>query len=466
MSVFTAPRLGPGAVRFEAFDALFRRHPDLIRVAEIEPSGGWIKAPGEGGAIRSNPAALERAASLPQAKLVHGVGWPVGGTVSPDDGAWAEHKRWADRLDVPWTSEHLSFNDSEAGPAGFLMPPPQTEAGVAVAAANIRARAQLLGRPFAFETGVSYLPPRPGEMPDGDYFAAVAEEADCLILLDLHNLWTNARNGREPVERVVAALPSERVVELHLAGGLEKDGYWLDAHSGAVPPGLLDLARDLVPGLPNVGAILFEISPQYFDALGEAAFLRQIEAMHDLWERTGSRPARARARHGRSAAAADASVSTYEESLVRSLAAAPAPGEPPALPLYRGLIASFRNGALADLVPNSLSLLARSLGEAALEDLLDAYRRSTPPRLFPADEALAFAEWLASNGPRLLYLDDLVALESGIVRLASEGRDGELRFRHDPSAIVEALAAGGLPADLPEGDYRLLLRADLNSAPA
>ncbi|MEA3039553.1 MAG: uncharacterized protein QOE79_2066 [Sphingomonadales bacterium] len=466
MTGFTAPRLGPGAVYFEAFDGLFHRHPDLIRIAEIEPSGGWIKAPGDDGAVRSNPAALQRAAELPQPKLVHGVGWPVGGTVSPDGGAWAEHKRWADRLDAPWTSEHLSFNDSAGGPAGFLMPPPQTEAGVAVAAANIRARKKALDRPFAFETGVSYLPRRPGEMPDGDYFAAVAEEADCLILLDLHNLWANARNGREPVEKVVAALPPERVVEVHLAGGMEKDGFWLDAHSDAVPPDLLDLARDLVPGLPNVGAVLFEISPQFFDALGEAGFLRQIEAMHDLWERTGTRPVGAAARPTRSATAADGSVSTYEEALVRSLAAPAGPGEPPAIALYRSLIAAFRNGALADLMPNTLSLLARATGEVALEDLLAAWRSATRPRLFPADEALAFADWLAANGPCLPCLDDLVSLESGIVRLASEGRDGELRFRHDPSAIVEALAAGGLPGTLPEGDYRLSLRAETKSAPA
>ncbi|MFL6863373.1 MAG: DUF692 family multinuclear iron-containing protein [Allosphingosinicella sp.] len=463
MRGFTAPRLGPGAVHFQPFDALFRRHPDLIRVAEIEPSSAWIKAPGDEGAIRSNGDALDRAADLPQAKLVHGIGWPVGGTVCADGGAWAEQKRWADRLDAPWTSEHLSFNDSVAGAAGFLMPPPQTEAGVAVAAANIRARTQALSRPFAFETGVSYLPPRAGEMPDGEYFAAVAEEADCLILLDLHNLWANARNGREPAERVLAALPAQRVVELHLAGGMAKDGFWLDAHSGAVAPDLLDLARDLVSGLPNVGAVLFEISPQFFDTLGEAGFLRQIEAMHDLWERTGSRPAGVAARRAPCAAAAGDSVSAYEQALVRSLAAPAEPGEPPAIALYRSLIASFRNGALADLMPHTLSLLARALGEAALEGLLADYRGAAPPRLFPADEALAFAGWLAANGPRLLYLDDLVALESGIVRLASQGCDGELRFRHDPSAIVDALAAGGLPEALPEGDYRLLLRAEANS---
>jgi uncharacterized protein (UPF0276 family) len=458
MAPFAAPRLGPGAVHCEALDALFRAHPDLIRVAEIEPSSGWIKAPGPKGAVRSNGFALEEAASLPQAKLVHGIGWPVGGTICPDGGAWAEQRRWAERLDAPWTSEHLSFNDSPAGPAGFLLPPGQTEAGVAVAAANIRARTAALGRPFAFETGVNYLLPRPGEMPDGEFFAAVAEEADCLILLDLHNLWANARNGRDPIEHVLAALPVERVVELHLAGGMEKDGYWLDAHSGAVPPGLIDLGSDLVATLPNVGAILFEISPQFVDALGPVAFLREMEKMNDLWERAGRRPAASRPRAVPPSATPNDSPSAYEQALVASLAGAPSADDPPAIALYRTLIASFRNGALSDLLPNTLRLLARRAGEAALEEMLAAYRLAAPPSLFPSDEALAFAAWLEANGPQLDYLEDLLALEAGIVRFAGEGTGGELRFRHDPSAILDALAAGGVPQGLPPGDYRLLLQ--------
>ena len=76
-----------------------------------------------------------------------------------------------------------------------------------------------------------YLRPRPGELGDGEFFAAVAEQADCGILLDLHNLWCNERDGRQPVRDVLAELRLERVWEVHLAGGEELVGYLLDAHS-------------------------------------------------------------------------------------------------------------------------------------------------------------------------------------------------------------------------------------------
>jgi uncharacterized protein (UPF0276 family) len=451
-----AAGLGPGAVYCEALHPLFAEHPDLIQVAEIEPSSFWVKGPGPKGVIRSNALAMERIAALPQAKLVHGIGFPIGGSDCEHGASAAELRRWAERLDAPWTSEHLSFNASRAGPAGFLLPPEQSEAGVATATRNIRARAKALGGiPFAFETGVNYLAPRLGEIPDGAFFAQVAESADCLILLDLHNLWANERNGRQRVKDVVAALPAERVCEIHLAGGLETDGYWLDAHSGQVPPALMDLAADLLGALPNVGAILFEVAPQFVAGMEPASFLRQIEGLHRLWERVPRRPVgrgRSRANGGNGDCPCD-----YEEALVKALASPPGAGEERGIALYRTLISSFRNGALADLLPHTLRLLALHLGTAGLEALLAAYRSAAPPPLFPADEAIGFAAWIAGGGPDLPYLDDLLALEAGVVRIVSEGAGGELRFRHDPSLILAALEEGRAPVELATGDFRLTL---------
>lgn len=81
----------------------------------------------------------------------------------------------------------------------------------------------------------------------------------CGILLDLHNIYCNALNGRQSVEQFLSALPLERVWELHVAGGFEVDGYWLDAHSGAIPPPLHAICAYVVPSLPQLKAIVFEL---------------------------------------------------------------------------------------------------------------------------------------------------------------------------------------------------------------
>ncbi|HEX6374252.1 MAG TPA: DUF692 family protein [Allosphingosinicella sp.] len=447
-------RLGVGAVYWAALHDLFAAHPDIVQVAEVEPSSFWIKQLGPDGAVRSNPLALAAIESLPQAKLLHGVGYPVGGTRGGRHPHIGELLHWAERLDPAWTSEHLSFNETESGNAGFLLPPCQSADGVAIAAANIRARASALGRPFAFETGVNYLRPRQDEMDDGAYFAAVAREADCHILLDLHNLWANERNGRARVRDVVAALPLDRVCEVHLAGGEEKDGYWLDAHCGLVPAALFDLALEIMPDLPAVGAIIFEIAPEHLHRVDEASLLGQIETLHRLWERRGRSPTPA-GRH-QAAPAAGLMAAEWEQALAGALSDASG-GASAAIALYRSLIAAFRNGALATTLTHSLRLLQLTHGKAAVDAMLDDYGASTRPPLYPSDEAVQFATWLKAHAPPTLYLDDMLGLEEGIVTIACGGAGGELSFDHDPSLIVAAIADGRAPEGLPRGHYRIRL---------
>jgi len=448
--------LGVGAVYWPALHRLFEVHPDIVQVAEVEPSSFWIKRLGSGGAVRSNREVLAAIEALPQAKLLHGVGYPVGGTCGGGHPHLAEFRHWAERLDPPWTSEHLSFNETGAGPAGFLLPPCQSADGVAIAAANIRARASALGRSFAFETGVNYLPARADEMEDGAFFAAVAEAADCHILLDLHNLWANERNGRSRVRDVVASLPRGRVCEIHLAGGQAKDGYWLDAHSGLVPASLFDLALDLMPDLPAVGAIVFEIAPEHLRNVDEAGLLAQIEALHRLWERRGRSPAASRACPAEPAAG-KLVAAQWEAALAGALSGPQGVDAPAAIALYRSLIDAFRNGALATTLTYSLRLLQLTHGTPAVDRLLDDYGAATRPPLYPSDEAIQFAAWLEANAPPTPYLADIVELERGAVRIACAGGGGELRFRHDPSLITAAIAEGRVPRDLPPGDYRIRL---------
>jgi uncharacterized protein (UPF0276 family) len=206
------PRLGPGAIYFRGFGSTFRENADLIRVAEIEPLPLWTKGTVSNASPRGGAAELEAVAALPQRKLTHGVGYPLGGLLCDQDAHIEEYRRWAHGLESAWTSEHLSVLDIAGArgvrSCGFLMPPLQTEEAAALAAGNIVSRAEAVGLPLAFETGVNYFAPQSFEMEDGDFFAAVAQAAGCGILLDLNNLWINEKNGRATVESVLRKLPS------------------------------------------------------------------------------------------------------------------------------------------------------------------------------------------------------------------------------------------------------------------
>src|SRR5207247_9830546 len=118
----------------------------------------------------------------------------------------------------------------------------------------------------------------------------LVELADVQILLDLHNAWTKDRNGRQAISDFLMEIPLERVRELHLAGGVAEQGYWLDAHSGPVPPQLIDLAREIVPRLRNLNAIIFEITPTYIDIVGLDVVRRELERLNDLWSLSSLSP--------------------------------------------------------------------------------------------------------------------------------------------------------------------------------
>ena len=416
-------------------------------------------------------------AALPQRhKLTHGVGRPVGGTICDQAAHIAEYRRWAHGLGSHWTSEHLSVLDVEGarGPrsCGFLMPPLQTDDAVTLAAHNIVRRAEAVGLPFAFETGVNYFAAQPFEMADGEFFAAVADTADCGILLDLNNLWVNERNGRATIDSVLKKLPLERVWEVHVAGAEFEHGYWLDAHSGALDPDLAAVVGDIIADLPNLGAVIFEIAPDWFAHFGEAAFLREMETVNRLWETPRRQIAAARPAPRRADVTSAPPPAEWERWLARRFL--PADDRPPgeddtrfvepneqALGLYRELVASFRRGAVADTLRNSTRLLLSALGEASVRELFSRYFAATAPLPHPADEALGFRRFVECEALAVSGLKDMLTVEVGDDR-GCRGRErrpdrGPERHRSHAQGHRRRPKAGTLvelPADYPRNRRR------------
>jgi uncharacterized protein (UPF0276 family) len=417
---------------------------------------------------------MERLAALPQRKLVHSVGTPVGGSRLGDPRQLPLLREAIARLDAPWCSEHLSFNVAGGadGPffTSFMLPPRQTREGVACAAESVRALAGLLDAPLAIETGVSYLRPRTDELRDGEFVAAVAEAAGCGILLDIHNIWANELNGRQSIASYLDDLPLERVWELHLAGGQEHAGYWLDAHSGAIPDEVLRVAADVLQRTPNAGALIFELMPEQVAALGHDGLRRQLEAMHVLWEgrpspgdrRDAGAAPRAAAFGGDREPHSDGGddVQAWEDALgalaiglepqddlAAELAADPGVG------VVRTMVEAARAGSLVTSLRLTMRLLLLHEGEDGTRALMRRFWAIAPPEPFAGDEGLAFAAYLASSPQRLPFLDDVLAFERALLRASISGEVTTVRFAADPAQLLSALAEGRMPQDVALGDF-------------
>jgi len=475
---FTPPRLGPGAIYLRSLDEVFRANPDLIKVAEIEPQILWTKSTKPGARPAGNSAERRFLSTLPQRVLTHGVGYPIGGTICDQTDHLPEFRLWNRELSVPWTSEHLSIlhlaTGSAAQSCGFLMPPIQTGPAVELAARNITQRRKALHLPFAFETGVNYFAPRTGEMSDGEFFAALAQQADCGILLDLTNLWINQKNGRSPIADILSQIPLDRVWEIHLAGVEQERGFWVDAHSREIDPDIVALTAEIIPHLPNLGAIIFELAPDRVSSFEGRAYLREIETLNRLWDKAKPAPCTTQLQAPDPQPDSGLTPEIWEQVLTERMLMQAGTEIPSFFPfiasdderfsLYAYLAGSFRSGAIAELLSNTIRLLLPALGKGELQNLINDYVATTPPASFPTDEAFQFCRYLETHPLPIPGLKDVLAFEGALIDSAANNTTARATLTQDIETLLSALAAGRLPPT-PSAQCQIILEIAVDPVP-
>jgi uncharacterized protein (UPF0276 family) len=416
-SVSAATGHGVGVIWWPELDPLCRPSEGLVTVIEVEPETFWIPRGVKPSGFTSRlPNRLEH---LPQPKLLHGVGAPFGGNTMQS--AWHRETLASDiaALRPKWISDHLNFNQfmpagssgsDQAACTGFFLPPAQCSDGVKIAAEQIRLRRATAGVPVAFEVPVSYLPKWPGEMPDGVFAAEIAEAADCGILLDLHNLLCNERNGRQSVAEFCRSIPLERVWEIHLAGGEPAGRYWLDAHCGLVERALMEILVDIVPRLPALQAIIFELGADYIGTVGLRPIGELLGQLNDAWATRAQVAAQAHDRSAIVGTGGMAVTSTMWESALGAAVAGTAAPDLPAefadwvgaadeqLGLYRTLAGETRASSLVESTPRTIRSLLRHSGEARTRELLGRFWRHATPAYTIVEDAWCFLDFVSDAG--------------------------------------------------------------------
>lgn len=167
--------------------------------------------------------------------VFHGVSLSVGAT-DPLNGAYlAEVKALADRFQPAWISDHLCWSTLGGHHSHELLPLPFTDESLRHVVQRVREVQSRLERRILLENVSSYLQYRDSQLSEWEFLRAVAEEADCGILLDVNNVFVNARNHGFSAEEYIDSLPSERIGQVHLAGHTDKGTYLLDSHIGPTP---------------------------------------------------------------------------------------------------------------------------------------------------------------------------------------------------------------------------------------
>jgi len=226
------------------------------------------------------PSALERIAER-YPILTHGLTLSLGAIAEPDPRYLNALRAEITRLNPPWHSDHLCFSSAGERVLHELLPLKFSEENLRRVAERARRVEAFLERPLALENITYYVHPGEPEMSELSFLRGVLEESHAHLLLDVNNVYVNAQNHGFDPYAFIAALPLDRVLEIHVAGHRTLDsGLLLDSHGQAVADPVLDLLEWTIERAGPVPVLLERDNdvPQLSELLREVSVLREIQA--------------------------------------------------------------------------------------------------------------------------------------------------------------------------------------------
>ena len=165
--------------------------------------------------------------------ILHGVSLSVGSAHGVDADYLRRLRALADRIEPLWVSDHLCWTRTSAHNSHDLLPLPYTFEALGAVCDNIGRAQDALGRAMLLENPSSYLTFPDDELAEWEFIAEMAQRTGCALLLDVNNVYVSSRNHGFDPDRYIAALPHDRVRQIHLAGHTPGE-IVIDTHDRAV----------------------------------------------------------------------------------------------------------------------------------------------------------------------------------------------------------------------------------------
>jgi uncharacterized protein (UPF0276 family) len=214
--------------------------------------------------------------------LLHGVCLSIGSTDPLDRDYLARLRRLADQVRAVWVSDHVCWTGIGGVTTHELLPLPFTEESLAHVVRRIRVVQEVLERPLVLENPSTYAGFTASTMPEPEFLARMAEEADCALLLDVNNVHVSSVNhGFDPVA-YLHALPHQRVVQMHVAGHTDHGTHVVDTHDGPVADPVWELYDTAVRLTGGVSTLVEwdDRLPPFPELLAEAHLARDRAVAH------------------------------------------------------------------------------------------------------------------------------------------------------------------------------------------
>ena len=273
---------GVGVLFNPALVDFVAQHAQALDHLAVIPDRCWVD-PGPGGQERFRPlpaplALLDRVAQHRPVTL-HGIGLSICSAEVFDRPYVDNLARWSAHWRARWVSEHLSFSrvgSAHEVNAALALPIAYDDEMLDLLVPRIDAVQQRLGVPFLLENNVAYVSIPEQGMGEAEFLNRLCARTSCSLLLDLHNLYTNAVNHRFSAHAFLDELELERVVEVHVAGGQPMMGFHTDSHTGPVHEGVWPLLSAMAGRATALQAVTFEFHESSWPMLHTEGVLAQL----------------------------------------------------------------------------------------------------------------------------------------------------------------------------------------------
>ena len=263
---------------------------ELVEVLEVIPERLWYDfGPGSDHRFVDVPGGLDELKDTASGRRLcaHGIGLSLPSDMPLDVALLARLHQLREDVPFEWYSEHLSSFATIRGSvpnaqAALGLPVPYDRAVLDLVVDKVETVQSTLDLSVALENPAVFTPVPFCEMTEVEFMSRLDEATSGGVLVDLHNLYTNERNGGTPARDWLDALPASAPVEVHLAGGSELFGFYTDSHANPTPQPVWELAEEYVHRWPNVRAVVFEMHESSIDRVGVDAVLDELHRMHDL----------------------------------------------------------------------------------------------------------------------------------------------------------------------------------------
>lgn len=213
---------------------------------------------------------------------MHGVAMSLASANGPDPVYLRRLKALADRIQPLWVSDHLCWSAWGDTRLHDLNPVPYTEENARHVIRSIRQAQDVLGRQLVIENVSSYIEFADSACSEWQFLSHVSQEADCLLLLDVNNVYVSSVNHGFDPATYLKAMPAHRIQQIHLAGHTRHPDVIIDTHDHPVCSEVWQLYAQACDLFGPVATMIERDDhiPPLAELVGELQIARDISAGH------------------------------------------------------------------------------------------------------------------------------------------------------------------------------------------